>query len=329
LPPAQTAGSLPLDHRRIDDLLRPTTPFRRWHFVRIDNRRYGNRRWQQVEAERRFLGPIIVNVIARGPRFTRPTWTVLAYWPILTGRTILTRAILTRSLFLTWLFLTRLGIAAVILARRAVLAIVTRPITIVAARALALVTTVAAILPVARFLLLRLAVIARLRLRSLDPRLGARIEFVAVERLLAVVETLLLALLLPAVAARLVFFVTRAGIGQHAEIMIAELQVIFGQHAVARLLGIARQRLVFFEQLRCVPARPVVDAIAIVLVAGTAAVPALGTLIVIAPAATATVLLTIVDQDKVVPNKEVKKFPHVPLRAVVSNPWTISRFAGP
>jgi hypothetical protein len=170
-------------------------------------------------------------------------------------------------------------------------------------------------------------------LRRLNARLRAWIKLVAVKRFFTVVAAviaLLLALILPAVAARLVFFVARARIGQHTEIMVAELQIIFGQHPVARLLGIARQRLVFFKKLRRVPARTVIDPVAIVLVPVAARIAALRTLVIVAPAATAPVLLAIVDQDKVVPNKEVKKIPSVP-PCVLSYPnrRTISRFAEP
>ena len=69
--------------------------------------------------------------------------------------------------------------------------------------------------------------------------------------------------------------------------MVRILQVIFGLDAVAGELRIARERLVFFKQLRRITAMPVV-----LPVAGTAghALRALST------AATTTAALTIIDQ---------------------------------
>ena len=148
----------------------------------------------------------------------------------------------------------------------------------------------------------------------------ARVELVAVKNFFAVVTIeALIVTLLPAFTTRLIFLIARARIGKHTEIMVGKLEVIFGQHAVARLLGIARKRFVFLEQLRSVPTRPVVDPVAIILIATSAAVAALWRTL-IATAATATVLLTIVDQDVVVLSKRVTKFPLDPVLAVVSEP---------
>lgn len=80
--------------------------------------------------------------------------------------------------------------------------------------------------------------------------------------------------------------------------MIGELQIIFGVDPVARHLGVARQILVFFEQLGRVTACAAVDAVA--AVAATAACVATTTLRAL-PATTATAAgLTIIDQVRVV-----------------------------
>jgi hypothetical protein len=76
--------------------------------------------------------------------------------------------------------------------------------------------------------------------------------------------------------------------------MVGELEIIFGKDPVARLLCVARQRLVFFEQLGRVAARTIVDAVA--RVARPSVTLSAAVLALTAPAATATGLLTIVDQ---------------------------------
>ena len=74
--------------------------------------------------------------------------------------------------------------------------------------------------------------------------------------------------------------------------MVGKLQIIFGVDAVALHLGIARQRLVFFQQLRCVAARTIIDAIA-----AFGPTPGIATTWRALPTATATAAgLTIVDQ---------------------------------
>jgi hypothetical protein len=73
------------------------------------------------------------------------------------------------------------------------------------------------------------------------------------------------------------------------------------------LLGVARQRFVFFEQLRSIAARAIVDAVAHF---GPSVLRALA--ILTAPAATATGLLTIVDQAVAVLNKGGVQIPFCP-----------------
>jgi hypothetical protein len=112
--------------------------------------------------------------------------------------------------------------------------------------------------------------------------------------------------------------------------MIGELQIIFGQHAVAGLLRIARQRLVFLEQLRSVAARTVVDPVATFEPATTAAavIAARTVLALTTPTATATGLLTIIDQVKAVLSKGFSnKSRCAPLALSYPNRRTISDFA--
>ena len=94
---------------------------------------------------------------------------------------------------------------------------------------------------------------------------------------------------LAAGAALLVVF--GAAFAEYAEIMVCELQPIFGLDAVTGELRIARQALVFFEQLRRIATLTLVAGVAATAVARHS----LGTLST-ATATAATVLLTIVDQ---------------------------------
>ena len=94
---------------------------------------------------------------------------------------------------------------------------------------------------------------------------------------------------LVATAALVLLLEARAAVFEHAEIMIRELEIIFGLDAVAGELHVARQRLVFFEQLGGIAALAIVLAIAVRTTGHT-----LGTL----STATATAAaLTIVDQE--------------------------------
>ncbi len=97
-----------------------------------------------------------------------------------------------------------------------------------------------------------------------------------------------LVIVLVAAATLILLLEARAAIFEHAEIMIRELKVIFGLHAITGKLHVARQCLIFFEQLGGIAALAVVLAIAIRTTGHT-----LGTL----STATATAAaLTIVDQ---------------------------------
>ncbi len=100
------------------------------------------------------------------------------------------------------------------------------------------------------------AIITAIGLIRIDPVIGHAVAIAVEILIIAIVE------LVVRVAAWLAFFKAGAGFGEHAEIMIGKLQIIFGVDAVALHLGIARQRLVFFKQLRRITARAIVDAIA-------------------------------------------------------------------
>ena len=111
------------------------------------------------------------------------------------------------------------------------------------------------------------------------------VEFIAVFAIVIVIATITL----------LLFFLAGAIVGQHAEIMVGELQIIFGIHAVAGHLRIAGHILVFLKKLGRIAARAVVDAVAIVAAAPVATIGST----VIVPAAIATAGLPVVDQDMV------------------------------
>jgi hypothetical protein len=72
---------------------------------------------------------------------------------------------------------------------------------------------------------------------------------------------------LVAARARLLILEARTALAQHPEIMVRELQIIFGVDPVALHLGVARQRLVLLEKLGRVAARAIVDTVAAILTA--------------------------------------------------------------
>lgn len=100
------------------------------------------------------------------------------------------------------------------------------------------------------------AIIAAIGLIGIDPVIGHAVAIAVEILVIAIVE------LVVRIPAWLAFFKAGAGFGEHAEIMISKLQIIFGVDAITLHLGIARQRLVFFKQLRRITARAIVDAIA-------------------------------------------------------------------
>ena len=110
------------------------------------------------------------------------------------------------------------------------------------------------------------------------------IEVVGIVAILAVLVALLRALTLA------LLLEAGAGLGEHTEIMVRELEIIFGHHPVALGLGVAREIAVFLVELDGVAARPIVDPVASIGTVGVRS-PHLR-----AAAATATAVLPIVDQ---------------------------------
>ena len=104
---------------------------------------------------------------------------------------------------------------------------------------------------------------------------------------LAIVVIVVIDVLTPRAA---LFVEPRATFAEHTEIMVGELEIIFGLNAVTRKLGIARHALVFLEQLRRIATLPIVAG-----VAPAVARHSLGTLSTTAATATSAVL-TIIDQ---------------------------------
>jgi hypothetical protein len=90
------------------------------------------------------------------------------------------------------------------------------------------------------------------------------------------------------VAARALVFEARTVFAEHSEIVIRELQIIFGLDSVARELGVARHALVFLEQLRGIAAL----AIVLSITGLSADIPASA----LSPATAPAAALTIIDQ---------------------------------
>jgi hypothetical protein len=173
--------------------------------------------------------------------------------------------------------ITRVTITRVTIARR-VIARCLLAGSLVAARASVIALTPLGALVAGRALHLLVAVVGEVSVLT-------AIAVVAVELILVAVELVALAALL-----RVLFLEARARLGQHAEIVIGELKIIFGVHPVARQLRVASQILVFLKQLRGIATRAIVDAVALVGIAATL-------LALASTTTTATVVrLTIVDQ---------------------------------
>ncbi len=164
-------------------------------------------------------------------------------------------------------------------------------VTITGIPAIRTIAPIAAVVPLAAIIAsvvtsIVTAVIAAIALIGIDPVIGHAFDIAVEILVIAIFELVVRA------TARLIFFEARTGFGEHAEIMIGKLQIIFGVDAVTLHLGVARQRLVFFEQLCRVAACPIVNAIAVF---GTT--PGIATTLRALPATTATAAgLTIVDQ---------------------------------
>jgi hypothetical protein len=136
-------------------------------------------------------------------------------------------------------------------------------------------------------------------------RLGLLLAGAGWLALVAVIIVLVHVELVALLAARL-FLDAAALVGENAEIMIRELEIIFGVHPIALALRVACQVLVFLQQLAGIAPRAAVDPVPVVAAALTAltrAAPAIAATtaatIITAATATAAVLLPIVDQSTV------------------------------
>ena len=220
LPDREGSINSTLSHSLIDHLLRPAATLWRHWFFGINHRCYRNRGRQQVEAQGRFFGCIL----ARNTGFTVTTGAFLT-GPVLTNGPVLTRTVFphrtlgTRAVFARAILLW-LPLLTIIVARCPVLTIgpILTIAVIIVARTIAIIPTRAVItIPViTRFLRLLFTIITRLCLWRLNARLRTRIELVAVEGFVAIVAAVIALrrfALLPAFAARLIFFVARARIG--------------------------------------------------------------------------------------------------------------------
>jgi hypothetical protein len=93
------------------------------------------------------------------------------------------------------------------------------------------------------------------------------------------------AIAVAAVVAGTGFFLTQTGIGDHAEVMVGELQVVFGLDAIPVEVGVLCHLAVFFKQLRRIPACTAIDTVELLTAAlrtvVTAAAPAVVPTIVV------------------------------------------------
>jgi hypothetical protein len=179
----------------------------------------------------------------------RPALEPLAARTILTNalvslRPIVTRAIIARPL-LAGPIVTRAVVALPVVAW-AVVAWAVFARTVIARAVIAI--AVAAVEAVTA----RLAILALGALRTL---LEAVLVALAVHQLVVPLVIIL-------VAGRTLVFEAGAGFPEHAEIVIRELEIIFGLDTVAGELGVAGHVLVLFEQLRGIAAAALVTAVA-------------------------------------------------------------------
>ncbi len=133
-----------------------------------------------------------------------------------------------------------------------------------------------------------------LRKTEIIPVFVIAVEIVAivVERFVIATKAVLTLLRLATLA--LLLFLTGAIVGQHAEIMVGELEIIFRVHPIPGQLRVAGHVPVFLKKLGSITTRPVVDAVAIVATAPVSTT--IGTSVVV-PAAITTAGLPVVDQD--------------------------------
>jgi hypothetical protein len=162
-------------------------------------------------------------------------------------------------------------------------------IAVIAFRTIAAVAAIIAIIPLAAlrtaiFVIVLACVYAGISLFAFVSDIALIIAPIAIFAAVAVIAA--------PFALRTAFFLTAAIVGEHTEIMVGKLQIIFRIHPVAIMLGVLRKLFIFFQHLRGVAARTVVDPILVII---TVAIVVLRT-IIIAPTA-AAVGLAIIHKD--------------------------------
>jgi hypothetical protein len=168
----------------------------------------------------------------------------------LAARTILTNALVSLRPIVTRAIIARPLLAGPIITR----AVVTLPVVAWAVVAWAVIARAVIAIAVAAVeaVTARLAILALCALRTL---LEAVLVALAVHQLVVPLVIIL-------VAGRTLVFEAGAGFPEHAEIVIRELEIIFGLDTVAGELGVAGHVLVLFEQLRGIAAAALVTAVA-------------------------------------------------------------------
>lgn len=240
-------------------------------------------------------------LLYRGLRFGSDG--AIAPWTVATGIAVLARFVLAAMLVARGAVAKLAGGAVGLIALRTVALVALSPIGIIALGPIALLTrgTVIAVIAIVTVILFargaiiaglfaRRAVVGRIVGAEFVDAVGDALEIIAilVEILVRVTLALGLALLL--------LFLPGAVVGQDTEIMISELEIIFGVDPITRHLGIARHILVFFKKLGRIATGAIVDAVAAVTT--PAPIVGVGTSVII-PAAIAATGLPVVDQDMI------------------------------
>jgi hypothetical protein len=262
-------------------------------FTFAAHRQVGDRRYRAVTAERgrqhrdvdrggnvfplgARIAVAVVAIVTVFARAAGPRFAIIGAWCSLFAGTLF----FTRTIIIAW---SRVTLGARLLIAIAILVLVA--------------TLITAIVPVLLFTALELAALlftAIIALRA--TRFGEiaiaifAVLIVGVVALLILVAVIIILIIAPLAA---LLFEARAGFGDDAEIMIGELEIIFGHHAIARHLGVTRERFILFEHLRRIATRAIIDAVALFWTAAAIPLLALST-----PAATATRLLTIIEQNQ-------------------------------
>jgi len=171
----------------------------------------------------------------------------------------------------------------------------TGPIAPIAVATITAITVIAIIPLLARFFTAAVAFIGALAfIRALALLLLGAMVPAAILGRVEIIAFIIIIVVGTAVAL-LLLLLPGAIVGQDAEIMIGELQIIFRVHPVTGHLGVPRHVLVFFKKLGRIATRAIVYPVAAV---AAAPVATLGTSIIVPAAITATGL-PIVDQELV------------------------------